>query len=141
MSRLIPTVKVMKKKYQSKSYLYQFSFFVETFADFWYGGIISDNKIYSSSSGYELLNHESSIGEIKQNPSIDFTSLPKHPCIKMSNIDDPASEAKVDYKVIDCDSEISTFVCVKKPQDCSTFSKSGGNLTKEHFSSFVENSF
>ena len=110
--------------------MYQFSFFVETFADFWYGGIISDNKIYSSSSGYELLNHESSIGEIKQNPTIDFTSLPKRPCIKMTKIEDGgASEAKVNYKVIDCDSETSSFVCIKKPEDCSGFSKSGGGIS------------
>ena len=112
-----------------KIYLYQLSLFVETFTDFWDDGIISDNKIYSSSSGYELLNHENSIGEIKQNPSIDFTSLPKNSCIKMSKIDDPASEAKVDYKIIDCESETSTFICIKKPQDCSGFSKSGGGIS------------
>ena len=118
-----------KENWLSKKYLYQFSFLVETLIDFWYGGIITDNKIYSSSSGYELLNHESSIGEIKQNPSIDFTSLPKNPCIKMTKIDDPASGAKVDYKVIDCDSVTSTFICIKKPQDCSGISKSGGGIS------------
>ena len=126
MSRLIPTVKVKKILYQKDICINFHAWYLETFADFWYGGIISDNKIYSSSSGYELLNHESSIGEITQNPTIDFTFLPKNPCIKMSKIDDPASGPRVTYKVIDCESETSSFICVKKPQDCSGFSKSGG---------------
>ena len=60
----------------------------------------------------------------------------------MSKIDDAASEAKVDYKIIDCDSETSTFVCVKKPQDCSRFSKSGGgNLMEDYFSHINKDCF
>ena len=109
------------------------SHFPEKFTDFWYGGIISDGKIYSSSSGFELLSHESSSGEIRQIPTINFASLPQSPCIKMSKTDgvsNSAGETIFSYNVVDCNSEKASFLCIKKPMDCSLFDKERGIYDK-----------
>ena len=108
--------------------------FIEKYDDFWYGGIISNGKIYSSSSGYELLNHESFSGEIRQIPTINFASLPQSPCIKMSKTDgvsNSAGETIFSYKVIDCNAEKASFLCIKQPMDCSLFNREKGIYYKD----------
>ena len=105
------------------------SHYSDKYTDFWYGGKISGGKIYSFSSGYELLYHESSSGEIRQIPTINFASLPQSPCIKMSKTDgvsNSAGETIFSYKVVDCNSEKSSFLCIKQPMDCSLFDKERG---------------
>ena len=95
----------------------------------------SDGKIHSTSSGYELLNHESSSGEIRQSPTINFASLPQSPCIKMSKTDgvsnSAAGETIFSYKVIDCNAEKASFLCIKQPMDCSLFDKERGTSYKD----------
>ena len=91
----------------------------QSIQDFWYGGILIDGNLYTQ-SGLKLndvTGVETNIGDI------DKPLPPKKLCFKMSKKSIAASSDyfKVDAaSIVDCDKGNSTFLCWKKPNDCSS---------------------
>ena len=94
----------------------------QSIQDFWYGGILIDGNLYTQ-SGLKLndvTGVETNIGDI------DKPLPPKKLCFKMSKKSIAASSDyfKVDAaSIVDCDKGNSTFLCWKKPNNCSSGGK------------------
>ena len=95
----------------------------QTIQDFWYGGILVDGYLYTQ-SGLKL---NDVTGVNMQTGVIDQPLPPKKLCFKMSKKSVPGlAAASIDYfkvdadSIVDCEKGNSTFLCWKKPNDCSS---------------------
>ena len=91
----------------------------QSIQEFWYGGILIDGNLYTQ-SGSKL---NDVTGVDTQTGVIDQPLPPKKLCFKMSKITDPAltDYFKIDTEsIVDCEQGNATFLCWKKPNDCSS---------------------